>query len=55
MFADKLISASVVPFPLSDHDLINLHVDLGNYFSSGPGFWKFNSSLPTKFDLSQSI
>ncbi|KAK2565976.1 Transposon TX1 uncharacterized 149 kDa protein, partial [Acropora cervicornis] len=25
---DKLISASVVPFPLSDHDLINLHIDL---------------------------
>ena len=38
---DKLISASVVPFPLSDHDLINLHVDLGNYVSSGPGFWNF--------------
>lgn len=30
---DKLISASVLPFTLSDHDLylINLHIDLGNY------------------------
>ena len=52
---DKLISASVVPFPLSDHDLINLHIDLGNYVSSGPGFWNFNSSLLTNSDFSQSI
>ena len=52
---DKLISASVVPFPLSDHDLITLHIDLGNYVSSGPGFWKFNSSLLTNSDFSQSI
>ena len=41
-----MISASVVPFPLSDHDLINLHIDLGNYISSGPGFWKSNSDFP---------
>ena len=54
---DKLISASVVPFPLylCDHDLINLRIDLGNYVSSGPGFWKFNSSLLTNSDFSQSI
>ena len=52
---DKQISASVVPFPLSDHDLINLHIDLGNYVSSGPGFWKFNSSLLANSDFSQSI
>ena len=52
---DKLISASVVNFPLSDHDLINLHIDLGNYVSSGPSFWKFSSSLQTNSDFSQSI
>ena len=37
IIGDKLISASVVPFPLSDRDVINLHIDLGNYVSSGPG------------------
>ena len=41
----NLLSSSISPCCLSDHDLLDLHFQLVNVPTSGPGIWKFNASL----------
>ena len=38
-------SFSISPCCLSDHDFLDLHFQLVNVPTSGPGIWKFNVSL----------
>ena len=42
---NNIISSSIFPCCLSDHDFVNLHVRFDNIIHRGPGLWKFNSSL----------
>ena len=39
-------SADIAPCCLSDHDFVNLDLVLRAQAPRGPGFWKFNNSLP---------
>ena len=50
MFASKslqnnLLSSSISPCTLSDHDFLDLHFQLVNVPTSGPCIWKSNASL----------
>ena len=40
-----MLSSSISPCCLSDHDFLDLHFQLVNVPTSGPGIWKFNASL----------
>ena len=40
----NLLSSSILPCCLSDHDFDDLHFLLVNVPTSGPGIWKFNPS-----------
>ena len=42
---DNLLSSSILPCCLSDHDFLDLHFQLVNVPTSGPGICKFNASL----------
>ena len=42
---DNLLSSSISPCCLSDHDFLDLHFQLVYVPTSGPGIWKFNASL----------
>ena len=42
----NLLSSSISPCCLSDHDFLDLHFQLVNVPISGPGIWKFNAFLP---------
>ena len=39
----NLLSSSISPCCLSDHDFLDLHFQIVNVPTSGPGIWKFNS------------
>ena len=41
----NLLSSSISPCCLSDHDFLDLQFQLVNVPTSGPGIWKFNASL----------
>ena len=38
-------SSSIRPCCFSDHDFVDIVVDLSNFSPQGPGLWKFNNSL----------
>ena len=46
-FVQFIFSSSIRPCCFSDHDLVDLVVDLSNFSPQGPGLWKFNNSLLT--------
>ena len=46
-FVQFISSSSIRPCCFSDHDLVDLVVDLSNFSPQGPGLWKFNNSLLT--------
>ena len=43
--ANLCLSSSIIPCCYSDHDYVNLHLDVSRLFPRGPGLWKFNNSL----------
>ena len=42
-----ILSSSIRPCCFSDHDLVDLVIDLSKFSPQGPGLWKFNNSLLT--------
>ena len=44
-------SSSIRPWFFSDHDLIDLAIDVSHFTPSGPGLWKFNNSLLADTDF----
>ena len=50
LHSQKTSTSSIESFPHSDHKLVKAHVIINN-FKSGPGFWKFNSSLLSKTEF----
>ena len=51
----NLLSSSISPCCLSDHDFVDLHFQLVNVPNSGPGIWKFNASLLRDSGFNDSI
>ena len=44
-------SSSIRPCCFSDHDLVDLVIDLSQFSPQGPGLWKFNNSLLADADF----
>ena len=50
-----IFSSSIRPCCFSDHDLVDLVVDLSRFSPQGPGLWKFHNSLLTDTDFCDHI
>ena len=47
----SVVSCSISPCCFSDHDFVDLQVDLSDDYARGPGLWKFNNSLLAHTDI----